>query len=252
MRGSCWRAQGFFDGALCFFIPFVAASPRGSHSLLDIFTIGRAAYICLLGVVTIEMLIVTRFWTLVFVLACICSYFVVYPFIFLTAYMYELTGTYDFRHFGIPAALTTSAWFYVAILTVYLTAFALRLAERSAKALFWPDAVMIVSELEVIDDRAASRRGLDSVLGGAPLAMSANGVPAVRHLLAAKLCAGFVGVPFCDRSLQCVSCNSWCMHSQCSAVNCLLGRRAGRHKPMADQRRIGARGRRGRPIPLGR
>jgi Phospholipid-translocating P-type ATPase C-terminal len=158
-HARCAAPQGFFDGALCFFIPFVAASPTGADSLVDVYTIGRAAYIALLGVVTVEIMLVTRFWTKVFIVACVLSYAAVYGFMFLLAYVYKAVGNYNSgnKHIGIPQQLVSAPWFWIAIITVSLTALTFRLAELTTKRQFRPDPLQIVSELEVRDARAMKR-----------------------------------------------------------------------------------------------
>ena len=73
--------QALFDGALCFFVPYLAASGLGAKSVDDVFSVGKTAYIAMLGVVNIELMIVCRFWTWWFGIAAVISAPARHPFL---------------------------------------------------------------------------------------------------------------------------------------------------------------------------
>lgn len=142
--------QAFLDGAICFFVPFLAASPTGSRSAIDIFSMGKTIHICMLGVVTMELMIVTRYWTLWFAFICVFSYTLVYPFVLVFPKLQQALGTWDMAHYGIGLNIMRTPFFWIALLTVYSMTFSIRYFERSMKWLFRPDDNMIRAELEVL------------------------------------------------------------------------------------------------------
>lgn len=153
------RAQAFVDAAICFFVPFLAAAPTGSDSAIDIFAVGETINICMLGVVTMEIMIVARFWTGWFAAACAISYALVYPFTLTFPLAIQAVGSWDMAHSGVAANVMRTPFFWVSIVTVYAITFTIRYFERSAKWLFRPDDSMAIAELEQIED-CAERRGV--------------------------------------------------------------------------------------------
>jgi Phospholipid-translocating P-type ATPase C-terminal len=136
-------AQAFVDGAICFFVPYLAASSLGAKSVSDVFSVGKTAYIAMLGVVNIELMIVARFWTWWFGVAAVISWFIGFPFFLLFSALQKTFGSVDLETYGVAQHLLATAWFWVAVITAYAVAFAGRYAERSAKLLFRPDETMV-------------------------------------------------------------------------------------------------------------
>ena len=68
------------DAAICFFIPFYATRSNARSSATDVFSVGKTVFIALLGSVTLEVALVSRYWTWLFVAFLLLSYFLVYPF----------------------------------------------------------------------------------------------------------------------------------------------------------------------------
>jgi hypothetical protein len=149
--------QAFMDGAICFFVPFLAASPHGSNSVIDIFSVGKTIYICMLGVVTMELMIVARYWTWWFAVICMLSYILVYPFLLVFPLVLQAAGTWDMSHSGIGANIVRTPFFWISLFTVYSMAFSIRYLDRSVKWLFRPDDNMIRAELEVLNKRDPDR-----------------------------------------------------------------------------------------------
>lgn len=73
-------ALAVVHGTICFFIPYYAISTSGRHNITDVWSLGKVAFVSLLGVVTVEMALVVRYWTLLFTIFILLSYFLVYPF----------------------------------------------------------------------------------------------------------------------------------------------------------------------------
>ena len=146
--------QAFVDGALCFFVPYLASSPQGADSATDLFAVGKTAYICLLGVVNLELVIVSRYWTWWFGVATLVSWLIGFPFILIYSAIEKVFDTVDMSAFAMGQNLFANVWFWVVLLTVYTLSFVLRYIERSFKLLFRPDEVMVRAELE-----EAKRRG---------------------------------------------------------------------------------------------
>jgi Phospholipid-translocating P-type ATPase C-terminal len=172
--------QAFLDAAICFFIPFLAASPLGERSTIDIFSIGKTIFICMLGVVTMEIMIVARYWTIWFAAVCLLSYSLVYPYVlFFPIFMQNVFNYWDLESSGVGVNIMRTPFFWIALMTVYSMTFSIRCAsvvtlnartcsgwsrragcvcadllsmcryfERSLKWLFRPDDNMILAELE--------------------------------------------------------------------------------------------------------
>jgi hypothetical protein len=159
------QLQAFFDAAVCFFVPFLAASPTGSTSAIDVFSIGTTVNVCMLGVVTMEIMTVARYWTWWFGIICVLSYALIYPFVLVFPLVEQAINRWDMTHFGVGVNIMRTPFFWVTLVTVYATTFSVRYFERSFKWLFRPDDNMIRAELEVKAHRAA-RSGSGRVLSG--------------------------------------------------------------------------------------
>lgn len=107
----------------------------------------------MLGVVTMELMIVTRYWTGWFAFVCVFSYTLVYPFVLVFPLLQSAWGTVEMAHFGIGVNIMHTPFFWIALLTVYSITFSIRYFERSMKWLFRPDDNMIRAELEVLNQK---------------------------------------------------------------------------------------------------
>ena len=213
--------QAFFDAAVCFFIPFFAASPTGADSIIDVFSVGKTIHICMLGVVTMEIMIVTRYWTWWFGIICVLSYALVYPFVLIFPLFQQAIDTWDMAHFGVGTNIMKTPFFWISLVSVYSTTFAVRYLERATKWLFRPDDNMIRAELEVMQ----RQDGLDSSVFGDSLSTPLSGpLPAratpPRAGLHASSLADVRFPPALDGSL-CCCCRSpvgrACLHAGCAA-----------------------------------
>lgn len=118
--------QAFLDAAICFFIPFLAASPLAERSTIDIFSVGKTIFICMLGVVTSEIMIVARYWTAWFAAVCTLSYVLVYPYVLLSPVVMQSVGVWDMENSGVGVNIMSTPFFWVALITVYTMTFTIR------------------------------------------------------------------------------------------------------------------------------
>lgn len=149
-----WRT-GILDGliaaAICFFIPFFAAVPAGRDSVHGLWSVGKTTFIALLGSVTLEVSLVARYWTKVFFIFVVLSYFLVYPFFLVFPYVEKSLDIFDPAQFGTAENLFQSASFWLTIIAVYAVTFGYRYLNRVFKWLYFPDDNMIISEFESKD-----------------------------------------------------------------------------------------------------
>ena len=150
-------------------MPFLAASPTGANSAVDIFAVGKTINICMLGLVTMEIMIVARYWTWWFGAVCVLSYALVFPFVLLFPLFQQVLDTWDMAQFGVGINVMRTPYFWISLITVYSVTFSIRYFERSTKWLFRPDDNMIRAELEV---RAHSKRGKGGAGSGSGLSES--------------------------------------------------------------------------------
>ena len=119
--------QAFLDAAICFFVPFLAASPLGNRSSIDVFSVGKTIFTCMLGVVTMEIMIVARYWTWWFAAVCALSYLLVYPYmIFFHIFWQNVFGSWDLESSGVGINIMATPFFWIALLTVYSMTFSIR------------------------------------------------------------------------------------------------------------------------------
>ena len=43
------------DAAICFFLPYYTTAARGKHAVDDVFSVGKVAFIAMLGTVNLEV-----------------------------------------------------------------------------------------------------------------------------------------------------------------------------------------------------
>lgn len=119
--------QAFLDAAICFFVPFFAASPLGDRTTIDVFSVGKTIFICMLGVVTMEIMIVARYWTWWFAGVCIFSYTLVFPYvIFFPLFWQNVFGSWNLESSGVGINIMVTPFFWIALMTVYAMTFSIR------------------------------------------------------------------------------------------------------------------------------
>ncbi|CAD7701700.1 unnamed protein product [Ostreobium quekettii] len=146
-----WRT-GILDGmivaAMCFFIPFYAAVPAGRDSTHGLWAVGKTAFVALLGAVTLEISLVTRYWTKVYVVFVVISYGLIYPFFIIFPIGQRWFDVFDPAQYGVAENLFMTAIFWLTIIAVNAAAFGFRYVTRTYKWLYRPDDNMIVAEFE--------------------------------------------------------------------------------------------------------
>eukprot|EP01025_Chloroclados_australasicus_P031044 TRINITY_DN3132_c0_g4_i1.p1 TRINITY_DN3132_c0_g4~~TRINITY_DN3132_c0_g4_i1.p1 ORF type:complete len:1356 (-),score=176.40 TRINITY_DN3132_c0_g4_i1:580-4509(-) len=136
------------DGLLCFFIPYLAAQATDNLSQNNIYSVGKTIFLCILGVVTLEITLVTRFWTWIHAIVTALSYFVAYLYILVFPPLQLAFGEVDTAQVGVGLLLFSSTYYWFTIIVVYAIAFGWRFFERTVKWLFFPDDNVILAEKE--------------------------------------------------------------------------------------------------------
>ena len=177
--------QAWIDGLVCFFVPYLTVSTLGARSTYGVFAVGKTVFICMLGVVNLELAIVARFWTRYFGIAVVVSWLIGYPFLLLYSAFEEWFGSVDMSAYAMGRNLFTTWWFWIACLTVYLITGGLRYIERSTMLLFRPDVTFVRAELEEaarIDDALIANRRARHAGGASGGASNGNSlVPSMRQ-----------------------------------------------------------------------
>lgn len=78
-----WKAGvllAIVHGAFCFFVPYYSIATSGNHDITDVYSLGKIAFVALLGTVTLEVALIARYWTWLFGIFVFLSYFLVYPY----------------------------------------------------------------------------------------------------------------------------------------------------------------------------
>lgn len=146
---SAFRASNAAGGAAAARAHAAAANGRGSRadtSSVDVYSLGKAVFVALLGCVTLEVGLVSRFWTPLFVFVLVGSYALVFP--FQVGYAAFLKGTADAAQAGSALAIFSSPRFWLICLLCALSTFGHRFAERGFVWLFKPQDNMILQEME--------------------------------------------------------------------------------------------------------
>ncbi|KAK9806980.1 hypothetical protein WJX72_009386 [[Myrmecia] bisecta] len=161
---SFWKTAvltAIAHGAVCFFIPYFSASASGRNSTDDLFSVGKTTFIAIIGVVSAELALVSRFWTFPFALVWALSYLLVYPFLVIIPLLYKAFGAYDVAN-GANMRILASGIFWLELVVVYITTFGSRYLERSIKWLWFPNDSMILAEREVLEDQQRKALGFVS------------------------------------------------------------------------------------------
>jgi phospholipid-translocating P-type ATPase (flippase) len=116
---SFWKTGvllGVVHGAVCFFIPYYSLATSGKHNVTDIYSLGKIAFVALLGTVTLEVALVARYWTWLFGVLTVLSYVLVYPYLVIFPLAELGVGFYDPTNIGVSDEVLASATFWLVIL----------------------------------------------------------------------------------------------------------------------------------------
>ena len=122
------------------------------------YSLGKAVFVALLGCVTLEVALVSRFWTPLFVFVLLGSYALVFPFQIGYAAFLKAKGTADAAQAGPALAIFSSPRFWLVCLLCALATFGHRLAERGFVWLFKPQDNMILQEMERDSEKEEAER----------------------------------------------------------------------------------------------
>ncbi|KAL6774620.1 hypothetical protein ACKKBG_A25695 [Auxenochlorella protothecoides x Auxenochlorella symbiontica] len=148
---SFWKtgvAQAVVHAAVCFFIPYYSIATSGRHNITDVYSLGKLAFVALLGTVNLEVALVARYWTVLFAVFVALSYFLVYPYMAIFPLIQLGLNIYDPANVGVSENVLASPTFWFVIIICNLTTFGLRFAERTADWSFKPQDTMIMAEHE--------------------------------------------------------------------------------------------------------
>ncbi|GAB4813242.1 hypothetical protein N2152v2_000288 [Parachlorella kessleri] len=135
-------------GAACFFFAYYSIAPSDNRSITDVYSLGKIAFVGLLGTVTLEVCLTARYWTWLFGVFVFLSYFLVYPFITIFPLVELGIGYYDPANVGVGEQILRSPTFWFVIIVTYIVTFGMRFAERTAVWVFRPHDTMILAEKE--------------------------------------------------------------------------------------------------------
>lgn len=126
-----WRTgilHGCFDAAVCFFIPYIAmaTSFNGQDTNYGLWAVGKTIFVSLLGAVTLEAVLVARYWTVLFSVFSAMSYVFVYPYMIAFPYLRQSLNEYDHSQFAVQDQIFRSTVFWMCIISVYVITFGYR------------------------------------------------------------------------------------------------------------------------------
>lgn len=158
-----WRTAvgtGALHGAATFFVPFLSARTLGpAPALDDVWALGKTCFIGIVGVVSLEIALVARYWTAPFAAALLGSYFATWPWLAVLPLLYRAAGKWDVAQSGVGVNLLSSSLFWMQLLLIYALTFSSRLAERGCVWLFRPRDDMVLAEMEAVADARGGVEG---------------------------------------------------------------------------------------------
>jgi Phospholipid-translocating P-type ATPase C-terminal len=162
---SFWRTAvgtGALHGAITFFVPYLSSRTRGAEPALDdVWALGKTCLIGIIGVVSLEIALVARYWTAPFAAAVLGSYFATWPWLAALPLLYRAAGKWDVAQSGVGVNLLSAPLFWMQLLLIYTLTFSTRVAERGFVWLFRPRDDMILAEMEAVVERDAKAEAAD-------------------------------------------------------------------------------------------
>ena len=93
-----------------FFVPFLSIVTDGHEATSDVYGIGKVMFIGIIGVVSWEIALISRFWTWIFMLVWALSYAITIPFLLALGALFQTLHVYDSSQVrGLPAVCCTEA-----------------------------------------------------------------------------------------------------------------------------------------------
>lgn len=78
-----------------FFIPYLSLTTNADKPIDSVYAMGKLMFIGIIGVVSWEISLISRYWTGLFVLVWFLSYIVTFPFLLALGALFERIGYYD-------------------------------------------------------------------------------------------------------------------------------------------------------------
>lgn len=78
-----------------FFVPFLSIVTDGPNATSDVYGIGKVMFIGIIGVVSWEIALISRFWTWIFMLVWALSYAITIPFLLALGALFQALHVYD-------------------------------------------------------------------------------------------------------------------------------------------------------------
>lgn len=158
---SFWKsfAEGLFDGAACFLIAYFSATVHGRNSTNVVFGVGKAAFMALLGGVTLEVALIMRFWTWLTFWSVVLSYAGGFVMLLVIPYLEELFNKPNLDSYNVALELFRSGWFWMVLLSATALVGLRRMTAQSLRWALRPSDLTLITEKERMDDDAARARG---------------------------------------------------------------------------------------------
>ena len=80
---------------MVFFVPYLSIVPGNNESVADVWSVGKTMFIAMIGTVSLEIALVSRFWTWPFFLAWFLSFTLAFPFLVLLPLLLLAFGSDD-------------------------------------------------------------------------------------------------------------------------------------------------------------
>ncbi len=108
----CWWLTHLLQVQVLFFIPYLSLTTNAEKPIDSVYGMGKLMFIGIIGVVSWEIALISRYWTWLFVLVWFLSYFVTFPFLLALGALFERIGYYDTSQVSVsPPRLTYTAPF---------------------------------------------------------------------------------------------------------------------------------------------
>ena len=186
-----WKSgvgMALLDAAVAFFIPYYSIVASGQNSITDVYSVGKVVFVALLGAVTLEICVIARYWTWLFLVFVLLSYWLVYPFEIVFPAIEKGIEYYDPGQWGVGENVFRSPTFWFVQITVACTCFGHRYLERAVVWLFHPQDNMILEEIETLEGdemgwQTKQRMGMLSASGKRMMAPDPENPEAAKALM---------------------------------------------------------------------
>lgn len=151
---SFWRRgilHGIVDGAVTFAIPYLAINPTDANSVAGLYCLGKTCFLAMLGTVTLEIMLLTRYWTWPMTIIAALSYLLAYVFVFIYPMVMEFMDWPDPAQMGVSPAIMSRPSTYLVILSVNFSTLGFRLFSSWFKALSYPADMDVLAAREKLD-----------------------------------------------------------------------------------------------------